>query len=336
MKTILTLAFLMTLTGCSTVSTVDARSGNPHTSTSTITALENKQWIHGSQDCKSNNDPAIDIYRHDHASYILRQSKCLSYEAPFIYLLIGEDKALVVDTGATESALDFPLYKTIKNLIDEHSTYPTANKNTTQHRLPRKKILIIHSHSHGDHYAGDAQFSEKPDVTVIEPNGSAVRAYFNLKQWPSTITHFDLGGRRLTIIPTPGHQEDAISIYDSQTKWLLSGDTLYPGYIYVKNWPEYKQSIARLVSFSKNHNISAILGAHIEMTKTPGEYYPIGTTYQPDEANLTLQVENLTALHTEMQRSDKPQKLVFDKFIVTPMSSLQKIISAVATWFVKH
>ena len=59
------------------------------------------------------------------------------------------------------------------------------------------------------------------------------------------------------------------------TKWLLTGDTFYPGYLYVKDWNEYKNSIARLVSFSNTHEIDAILGAHVEMKNKAGEYYEL-------------------------------------------------------------
>ncbi|EDY84934.1 hypothetical protein VDG1235_4568 [Verrucomicrobiia bacterium DG1235] len=115
-----------------------------------------------------------------------------------------------------------------------------------------------------------------------------MREFFAFEQWPNGEAYFDLGDRNLTIIPTPGHQEDAISLYDSQTKWLLTGDTIYPGYVHVKNWSEYTKSIARLDEFVTTHEVSAVLGAHVETTTTPGEIYPIGTIYQPDEVPLLL------------------------------------------------
>ena len=49
----------------------------------------------------------------------------------------------------------------------------------------------------------------------------------------------------------------------------------------MKNWDEYTKSVARLAEFVQTHEVSAVLGAHIEMTNTPGEAYPVGTIYQP-------------------------------------------------------
>jgi hydroxyacylglutathione hydrolase len=236
---------------------------------------------------------------------------------------LGKDKVLVLDTGATESESDFPLYDTVRGLVDEQ--YHQDGKTDRQ-------WLVIHSHSHNDHYTGDSQFEGKPNVTVVKPNNQAMLQFFGFNEWPNDEVSVELGRRKLTIIATPGHQEEAISIYDSHTKWLLTGDTFYPGYVYVKDWNDYKKSIARLVSFTNTHEVSAILGAHIEMTNQAGEYYTIGTIYQPNEAPLVLMPESLAALHSELKKSEKPKKIILNEFIVAPMNTLQKVVSNIARW----
>jgi hydroxyacylglutathione hydrolase len=281
--------------------------------------LANNGWIHGAVDCADSEDAAIDVYRHDETTLILRQNKCLSFEAPFIYVLVGVSKVLVLDTGATQSAAEFPLFQTIQSVIGEEA-------------LATRQILVVHSHSHSDHYKGDLQFKDKPNATIVNSSGDDVRNFFGFNEWPAEPVSLELGGRKLTVIPTPGHQEEAITIYDPQTKWLLTGDTVYPGVIYIKDWQDYTNSIARLVSFSASHAVSAILGAHIEMTREPGEYYPIGTTFQPDEAPLDLKLEDLLKLNTALQESDAEKERVFVNFIVVPMSGLQKAISNIARW----
>ncbi len=291
---------------------------------SPTTALRVKKWIHGSIDCETNEDPAIEVFQYDQSSYILRQNKCLSFEAPFIYVLLGDEKVLVLDTGATKNALEFPLYETVASL------FPAQRG-----RFIEKEMLVVHSHSHSDHRAGDSQFEGKPNVTVVEPNYTAITQFFAFSDWPNGEAIIELGGRRLTIVPTPGHQEEAISIYDPHTEWLLTGDTLYPGYIYVKNWDEYKKSIARLVFLSKEHSISAVLGAHIEMTDNAGEHYPIGTIFQPNEAALTLTPADLVALNSALEKSDKADEIVLDELIIVPMNAFQKAISNVARWIIQ-
>ncbi len=285
--------------------------------------LAHKTWIHGSTDCTSNTDPAIEVYQHDRSSYILRQNKCLNFEAPFIYLLIGDKTALVLDTGATKSAAEFPLYDTVRALIKQRSEHDGGAE---------PDILVIHSHSHGDHRRGDSQFTDKPNVTLVAPTHAAMIEFFSFREWPDGEASIELGSRELVILPSPGHQEEAISVYDPQTQWLLTGDTFYPGYIYVKHWKEYKQSINRLAAFATTHEISAVLGAHIEMSGQSGEYYPIGTVYQPDEAPLALTADNLTSLNDKLKKLDEPQTITNDEFIVAPMGAAQKFLSNFSRW----
>lgn len=312
-------ALLVILSGCGLAGT-DANA-NPSASPAEQHSVLNKEkWIHGSLDCQTNEDASVDVYRHDQTSFILRQNKCLTFEAPFIYVLIGERKILVFDTGAISGTDGFSLYQEIKTAVGEEN-------------VAHKDMLVVHSHGHSDHYRGDDQFIGQSDVTLVRPSAKEMKNYFGFNEWPRGQSTIDLGGRKLTVIPTPGHQEEAITIYDHQNKWLLTGDTLYPGYIYIKNWDEYKNSIDRLDKFSKSQEISAILGAHIEMTVNPGRFYPIGTTYQPNEAQLDLAVPHLTKLNAALQRSTKDQKIGFDEFIIEPMGSLRKSISNVVRWF---
>ena len=295
------------------------------TDTQTI-ALQQKKWIHGSADCTLNADVKVEVFQYDPTSYVLRQNKCQNFEAPFIYVLIGEYKVLVLDTGAIESSADSPLYETVQSLVYAH---PGNDLGT------EKEVIVIHSHSHNDHRAGDAQFEGKPNVTLVKPSYPEMTEFLGFVDWPNGLARFELGGRKLIIIPTPGHQEEAISIYDPQTKWLLTGDTLYPGKVYVKNWDDYAQSIDRLVHFSETHTIGALLGAHIEMSNKPGELYPIGSTFQPDEAPLALGMRHLTAIHSALEKSNKAHEISMPEIVVVPMGVFQRTLSDIVRWIVR-
>ena len=61
-------------------------------------------WMHGSSSCAQNNDPELQVHAYNDSTYILRQNKCRTFEAPFVYLLLGQQSALLLDTGATYSA----------------------------------------------------------------------------------------------------------------------------------------------------------------------------------------------------------------------------------------
>lgn len=282
-------------------------------------ALADKVWNHGAANCSAPSarvNPPIEVFEVETDTYVLRQNKCTHFEAPFIYVLFGQHSVFVHDTGATADPEQFPLYDEVQRLMGQRGS-------------PALKILVAHSHSHGDHTAADAQFRGKAGVTLIEPNGEAIRKHFGLKDWPQGVAVVDLGGRTLTVIPAPGHQDEGIAIHDSQTAWLLTGDSLYPGRLYVKDWKDYRASIERLVQFSKTRPISAVLGSHIEMSRT-GEVFPVGSTEQPNEASLALTVEDLLDLSERLQRAgEKPKEIMTAKFVVTPVGVLQRVIGSV-------
>ncbi|HEY1623796.1 MAG TPA: hypothetical protein VGG16_08350 [Streptosporangiaceae bacterium] len=56
-------------------------------------------WIHGSAAAKYNTDPDIQVHAGDEHTYILRQNMAVHYEAPFMFLLFGADRAVLIDTG---------------------------------------------------------------------------------------------------------------------------------------------------------------------------------------------------------------------------------------------
>ncbi len=271
--------------------------------------LNQQPWIHGSIDCEKNTDKPIQVVKYNKNTWILRQNKCTNYEAPFMFLFLGKEKGLLMDTGATKEIEKFPLQKTVASII-----------NTWEKQQNKKiKLIVGHTHKHGDHYAADEQFKNKPNTKVVGLEKSNIIDFFKFTNWPNDIVNFDLGSRSLKIIPIPGHQESSIAVYDTSSKLLLTGDTFYPGRLYVEDWLSFKLSIERLVDFSKNNAISHILGNHIEMSRANGVDYPIGSTYQPEEQKLPLTVEDLKTLKFALKDlGDKPRRKVLKRFIIYP------------------
>jgi hydroxyacylglutathione hydrolase len=286
-------------------------------------ALEQKVWIHGSADCKRNADPAIEIFQFDPATYVLRQNKCAHFEAPFVYVLFGEHTVFVQDTGALEDAARAPVYDVVRKLM------ASRDPATARGAL---RMLVTHSHSHGDHTAGDAQFRGKPGVTLVEPTAQAVRAHFGFTDWPEGVAKIDLGARELLVMPAPGHQDESVVVYDPHTRWLLTGDTVLPGQLYVRDWEVYRASVAKLAEFARTHPVSAVMGTHIEMSKS-GDVYPRGSTFQPDEAPLPLTTADLLQLNDALRKAgSEPQDIAMPKFVVAPVGAVQRMIGDFLKW----
>ena len=186
------------------------------------------------------------------------------------YLIVGEKRALLFDTGMGISD--------IKKVTAELTKLP---------------VVVLNSHTHNDHVGGNWQFDfvygMDTDFTRANAKGSRTDAQaeiapgeicgalpqgFDSKAYatrPWKITaythdgdHFDLGGRTLEVIATPGHTPDAISLLDRGNGLLLTGDTYYPAPIWLFR-PEtdldaYAASIRRLAALAPQ--IKVVIGAH--------------------------------------------------------------------------
>src|SRR5580692_3852209 len=56
-------------------------------------------WNEGAKDCKASPQPPLEVHTYNPQTFILRESLCATFEAPFMYLVIGSAKALLIDTG---------------------------------------------------------------------------------------------------------------------------------------------------------------------------------------------------------------------------------------------
>jgi hydroxyacylglutathione hydrolase len=242
------------------------------------------RWNHGAPARRKAGEPPIQIHHYDEHTIIMRESKSVSYEAPFLFLLFGNDRALLLDTGATADPDKFPLRATVDGLVAEW---------LARHPRSTYELVVAHTHGHNDHVGGDAQFAGRPDTTVVGREPDAVQEHFGFTAWPEQVVSYDLGGRVLEITGSPGHHRAAITVYDPWTGFLLTGDTVLPGRLYAFDFPQFMASLDRMVALSESRTVTHVLGCHIEMTRQPGRDYPIGATYQPDEQVLQMTVAQL-------------------------------------------
>ena len=262
-------------------------------------------WIDGTQA----SEPQMQVQRYDADTYVIRQSVKTNFEAPFLYLLFGADKALLLDTGAGGLAVRPTIDGVIADWLRAH------------HRTSIP-LVVAHSHSHGDHRSGDGEFKDRPDTQVVGWTAGEVAAFFKIADWPRDIVKFDLGHRVLDVVPTPGHHPSHIMLFDERTHLLLSGDTLYPGRLYVPadQLSTYRDSIDRIVAFTASRKVSHVLGAHVEMTTTRGQDFPMRAPAHPSEHSLELPYADLLELQAAVHKmGDTPVRDRHDDFIVWPL-----------------
>jgi hydroxyacylglutathione hydrolase len=264
-------------------------------------------WSSGGPNCMEL--PAFQIHEYNPDFYILRESGCIHYEKPFLYLIFGRDKALLEDTGAGN-------VETAPVVLDLIARW--AKRNNRNEPVP---LVVVHSHSHGDHTAGDQGFKNLPNVQFVAATVVELKKAFAIGTWPTDIVPIDLGGRILDLIPIPGHDVAGIALYDRRTGVLLTGDSVYPGRLYVgaAEYPAFVASHRRLVDFTRDKPVAHVLGTHIEQMRTPFVDYPVGTAYQPDEHVLELNRGVLLELDEALARlNGKLERVVLRDLILSP------------------
>lgn len=243
-------------------------------------------WYAGTANCAGT--PPFRVHAYNSDLYILRQAACTNFEKPFLYLLFGQNRALLLDTGAGNVDVASPVDTLVRAWL--------ARNNRTS-----VDLIVAHTHAHGDHVAGDSQFAVRPGTVVVGRDTTSVRSFFQVGRWPEDAGFIDLGNRVIDVLPIPGHEAASIALYDRRTAILLTGDSFYPGRLYVRDTAAFARSIARLATFVRARPVLHILGAHVEQMRTAFQDYPQGTVDQPDEHPLDLGRDRLMALDSALQ-----------------------------------
>jgi hydroxyacylglutathione hydrolase len=239
-------------------------------------------WNEGAPDCSKSSQPPLQVHPYNAQTFILRENPCATAEAPFMYLLVGSTRALLIDTGDVTDAAKIPLASTVIGLLSR----------TNGQTMP---LLILHTHGHLDHRRGDAQFESLPNVEIVPTDLSHVKKYFGFSDWPNGIAQIDLGDRIIDAIPTPGHYPSEVSYYDRNTGLFFSGDFFLPGRLIIEDSAADLASAKRVAAFIKDCPVTYVLGGHIELN-VDGDDRGIGFHYHPHEHALQLTKQDLLGL----------------------------------------
>ena len=178
-------------------------------------------------------DPWFTVQKIDDKTYAI--SEYGHWEKVHSFLLIGTDKAALIDTG-----LGIDLIKRVTG------------------QLTGLPIIVITTHVHADHIGSHAEFKDiyvheadadwlingiqglsieqirkdiSRDITLPTPATFNPDTYTPFQGQPTGLLAegdiIDLGGRALTIYHTPGHSPGHITIFDKANGYLFTGDLLY-------------------------------------------------------------------------------------------------------------
>ena len=157
-----------------------------------------------------------------------------------MYLVVGREKALLIDTG------------------NPGNISPADVNAFTQ--LP---LLVVNTHAHPDHSGSNNAFSK---VYIHEADLEAGKRYSgnNVELIPIKDGYvFDLGGKKLEVIEVRGHTPGSICLLDAQDKLLYGGDTANTEtWAQISNVPleTYKKSMENLLKRKDQYDL--ILPGH--------------------------------------------------------------------------
>ena len=171
-----------------------------------------------------------------------------------MYLLIGNERALLIDSGYGKIKL--------KSIVA---------------RLTDKPVTLILTHGHIDHANGCAPF----DAYLSEDDFDVYRCHSDpefLKKYskkqilrgcvkPIDKENIDLGGRMVHIVRTPGHTQGSVCVIDEFSGMAFCGDTINPWDVWLgldesTSVTEYKESLVLLLQVVEKNGITKLHSGH--------------------------------------------------------------------------
>ena len=182
------------------------------------------------------------------------------YEEALSTLVIGEEEAILVDTGCGIG--------NIRKVVDEITDLP---------------VMVVNTHAHNDHIAQNYLFDEiamldhpwsreaqkglpnsemahliadgmvwKPLPEKLDPENYIVPG-FKVTKWFNEGDILDIGTRSLEVIHTPGHTPDSCCFLDREDRLFFTGDMFYTGGIYTYlnggDIPTFVKSYEKMLSY---------------------------------------------------------------------------------------
>lgn len=171
-----------------------------------------------------------------------------------VYLVLGDEKALLFDTG-----------------------WGNADLKAYVGTITQLPVMVVNSHAHPDHIGGNLQFdivwigeNEVDSTDPIIPLDNQVKFPLceDIRRGDGYQFDFlkngeiiNLGGRELEVVEIPGHTQGSIGLLDYKTRLLLSGDAILKRTLLIgdQSMSAYKKALQRVYD---KYDFDAMLGSH--------------------------------------------------------------------------
>ncbi len=220
----------------------------------------------------------------DGDTYVISEPR--HWEETHCYLLIGSERAALIDTGLGVAD--------IRSVVE---------------RLTDRPVLALTTHAHWDHIGGHGLFpsigaherevgwlTERFPVPLAAVKANLLREpcdfppefdadQYRLYRGPVTRVlrggdEIDLGGRRIIALHTPGHSPGHCCFYEPERGTLYSGDLIYRGCLYAfyptTDPVAYMHSVHRVSRLP----VSRLLPGHHELRVSPSLIQDVDAGFQ--------------------------------------------------------
>jgi len=155
-----------------------------------------------------------------------------------VYVVEGDERALVIDAGSHMPNLD----KVVATLTD-------------------KSPVMVLTHGHGDHVGGVGCF---PEVWVHPADAGMLRRYSGTVKSLEDDQVFDLGGRQIEVLYTPGHTSGSVTFFDKEHHYGFSGDAFGSTNLLLFAGPfsELVKTCTRTAEYMQKNGITKLYPGH--------------------------------------------------------------------------
>ena len=194
------------------------------------------------------------------------------WEETHCYLLCGQEKALLIDTGLGVS--------NIRKIVESLTNLP---------------VIVVTTHAHWDHIGGH-QYFDNIAVHELEKDWLSVKFPIPLQVVKNNLTKYpcdfpaefdidsyrifqgmprmvlrdgdwlDLGDREIQVVHTPGHSPGHCCFYEPGRDYLFSGDLIYKGCLYAFYPTTDSQLFYDSVKRVQKYKITKVLPGHHQLS----------------------------------------------------------------------
>ena len=177
------------------------------------------------------------------------------------YLILGKDRAILFDAGVGHYDIR-PVVKFLTDLpmtfLPSHLHYDHTGQGSYD-RIALVDLPHLRDQATGDaltlnwgQHLGAAEGLELPTWQITE--------------WIKPDAEIDLGGRKLTLIYTPGHTDNSITLYDKASNTMFTGDyssaNNMSAYYPTASMGDYLQTARKLLKTTAGQPETILRGAH--------------------------------------------------------------------------